>query len=121
MHDFQIEMMQLKQLAVELEKRHDLLQAVSEREALARENQALMEQLEAQKDKAQESPTSTNQPLDEVGLRDLYYNTDRNWLMMLLSRRASRWWSSRRGEGGDPEKDEHPRPEIKWEARTFEW
>ncbi|KAG6586927.1 uncharacterized protein IUM83_19603 [Phytophthora cinnamomi] len=51
-----IEMMQLKQLAVELEKRHDLLQVVSEREALARENQALTEQLEAQKEKAQESP-----------------------------------------------------------------
>ncbi|KUF91405.1 hypothetical protein AM588_10006166 [Phytophthora nicotianae] len=56
-----IEMLQLKQLAVELEKRHDLLQVVSEREALARENQILMQQLEAQKEEACESPTSTNQ------------------------------------------------------------
>jgi hypothetical protein len=61
-------MMQLKQLAVELEKRHDLLQAVSERDALARENQALVQQLEAQKDKARESPTSANEPVDEVRL-----------------------------------------------------
>ncbi|KAE9324728.1 hypothetical protein PF008_g17044 [Phytophthora fragariae] len=65
-----IEMTQLKQLAVELEKRHDLLQAVSEREALARENQALVEQLEAQKEKAQESPTSTNQPQVVVKLEE---------------------------------------------------
>ncbi|KAG6957339.1 hypothetical protein JG688_00011019 [Phytophthora aleatoria] len=49
-----IEMLQLKQLAVELEKRHDLLQVVSERETLARENQVLMQQLEAQKEKAVE-------------------------------------------------------------------
>ncbi|KAK1932278.1 hypothetical protein P3T76_012272 [Phytophthora citrophthora] len=60
--------MQLKQLAVELEKRHDLLQAVSERETLSRENQTLAQQLEVQKEKARDSPTSTTQPVEEVGL-----------------------------------------------------
>ncbi|KAE8986704.1 hypothetical protein PR003_g23715 [Phytophthora rubi] len=90
-----IEMTQLKQLAVELEKRHDLLQAVSEREALARENQALVEQLEAQKEKAQESPTSTNQPQVVVKLEE--------------------------EKGETPVKEERPRTDIKWEPRTFEW
>ncbi|OWZ10854.1 hypothetical protein PHMEG_00016213 [Phytophthora megakarya] len=56
-----IEMMQLKQLAVELEKRHDLLQAVSERETLVRENQALMQQLESQNEEDRESPSQSVQ------------------------------------------------------------
>ncbi|KAG7380245.1 hypothetical protein PHYPSEUDO_007597 [Phytophthora pseudosyringae] len=57
-----IEMMQLKQLAVELEKRHDLLQAASEREALARENQALAQQLDAQKEETVEEDKQEIKP-----------------------------------------------------------
>ncbi|KAL3661607.1 hypothetical protein V7S43_013366 [Phytophthora oleae] len=94
-----IEMMQLKQLAVELEKRHDLLQAVTEREALARENQTLAQQLEVQKEKAGESPTSTNQPVEEVPDKDEQFGV----------KKESR------------EEEEPSSPEIKWEARTFEW
>ncbi|RLN92607.1 hypothetical protein BBJ28_00016055 [Nothophytophthora sp. Chile5] len=83
-----IEMLQLKQLAVELEKRHDLLQAVSEREALARENDVLEKQLEAQQ--ARQSPSDSNSnsaaPVNEV-----------------------------------KQEQNEPRPQIKWETRTFEW
>ncbi|ETK71378.1 hypothetical protein F441_21867 [Phytophthora nicotianae CJ01A1] len=77
-----IEMLQLKQLAVELEKRHDLLQVVSEREALARENQILMQQLEAQKEEACESPTSTNQkevPVKEEGSEKEHSRPEIKW------------------------------------------
>ncbi|KAL4155475.1 hypothetical protein PRNP1_007585 [Phytophthora ramorum] len=90
-----IEMTQLKQLAVELEKRHDLLQALSEQEALAHENQTLMQQLESQK--AQESPTSSSQPEDKQVARPDEMKEELR------------------------EEDERPAPEIKWEARTFEW
>ena len=42
-------MTQLKQLAVELEKRHCLLQAISEHEMLVRDNDALIQQIHLQK------------------------------------------------------------------------
>ncbi|KAG7390301.1 hypothetical protein PHYBOEH_007055 [Phytophthora boehmeriae] len=86
-----IEMLQLKQLAVELEKRHDLLQVVSEREALVRENQTLLHQLESQKENAQESPT------DKMSMKQEF------------------------PENPETEVRDTLRPEIKWETRTFEW
>ncbi|POM61323.1 hypothetical protein PHPALM_29677, partial [Phytophthora palmivora] len=86
-----IEMMQLKQLAVELEKRHDLLQVVSERETLVRENEVLMQQLESQNKQASES---SNHQVQEVKMEV---------------------------KDETLEKEEHPRPEIIWETRTFEW
>ncbi|KAF4318539.1 hypothetical protein BBO99_00004421 [Phytophthora kernoviae] len=93
-------MLQLKQLAVELEKRHDLLQAVSERESLVRENQTLLHQLDSQKENAQESPTATNQLHGEDN-------------KMMMKQECPE----------DPETQERDkcRPEIKWETRTFEW
>ncbi|CAI5727999.1 unnamed protein product [Peronospora destructor] len=45
-----IKMTQLKQLAVELEKRHCLLQAVSEQKMLTRDNCALLQQITLQKE-----------------------------------------------------------------------
>ncbi|KAG1696356.1 hypothetical protein DVH05_018487 [Phytophthora capsici] len=92
-----IEMMQLKQLAVELEKRHDLLQVVSERETLARENQTLAQQLQVQKEKDRKSPTSTTQPVEEDKKEQFEVKKE------------------------NQKEEESSRPEIKWEARTFEW
>lgn len=102
-----IEMMQLKQLAVELEKRHDLLQVVSEREALTRENEALQQQLETQKQKAQEaqeSPTTTSQPVDEEEKKDVKQEI-----------------SDDQNKENQQKNEDQPRPEIQWETRTFEW
>ncbi|KAF4143437.1 hypothetical protein GN958_ATG07396 [Phytophthora infestans] len=93
-----IEMLQLKQLAVELEKRHGLLQVVSERETLVRENQVLVQQLaEAQKEKSRESPTSANQLVyEEVKVKE-------------------------ETPGKDIQDIGDSCQEIKWETRKFEW
>ncbi|RLN73461.1 hypothetical protein BBJ28_00007746 [Nothophytophthora sp. Chile5] len=107
-----IEMLQLKQLAVELEKRHDLLQAVSEREALARENGALEKQLEAQQ--ARQSPSGSNSAAPVTEVRSAFVawwvEVDASFLICYCCCLKQ-----------VKQEQNEPSPQIEWETRTFEW